>query len=124
MNDHTRPADTMMVFEIDADHYRVGLTDELLVLSRHDPVTGIWIDEARVTPRAAIVLAAIGVELDLKTSNHDSTHVGRVVPFIRADREPPRDTRSGALDGGDRSGRNHPAAGSADHTAMTATGKS
>ena len=124
MNDHSRLTDTTMVFEIDADHYCVDLTAEVLVLSRHDPVTGIWVDEARVTPRAAMVLAAIGADLDLKTSNHDSTHVGRVVPFIRADREPPRDTRSGALDGVDRRGRNHPAAGSADHAAMTATGKS
>jgi hypothetical protein len=121
MNHHNM--DTTMVFTIDEDHYRVDLTDELLVLSRHDPVTGIWIDEARVTPRAAIVLAAIGAELDL--SDHDSTHVGRVVPFKRSDREPPCDTRSGALDGVDRSGRNHPSAVSrADHAAMTATGKS
>jgi hypothetical protein len=120
MNEHN--TDTTMVFTIAEDHYRVDLTDEVLVLSRHDPVTGIWMDEARVTPHAAMVLAAIGAELDL--SNHDSTHVGRVVPFKRSDREPPRNTRSGALDGVDRSGRNHPAAGSADHAAMTATGKS
>ena len=118
MNEHG--TDTTMVFTIDADHYRVYLTDELLVLSRHDPVTGIWIEEARVTPHAAIVLAAIGAELDLTTSNHDVCHVGRVVPFKRADRQPLPDTQPNGLDRVDRSGRHHPSAGSTDHTAMTA----
>jgi hypothetical protein len=117
MNHHNM--DTTMVFTIAEDHYRVDLTDELLVLSRHDPVTGIWMDEARVTPHAAIVLAAIGAELDL--SNHDSTHVGQVVPFKRSDRQPPPDTQPNDLDRVDRRGRIHPPAGSADHTAMTAT---
>ncbi len=99
---------TTAVFTIDGNDVRVDLTDDILVLHRHNPATGMWIEEARATPRAAVMLAALGAELDLDTTNHQPDSAGRVVPFHRPGRGHPPVPPPSPVAGDERSVETHP----------------
>ena len=104
----TGPDEATIVFTFGGEQFRVDLTNELFVLSRHDPVTGIWVDEARVTPHAAMVLAAVGADIDFNTSDRTTPHGGRVVPFVKPDHRPSPDAQPACLDASHACVRNHP----------------
>jgi hypothetical protein len=120
MNDHrgrqrterfTRTnVDSTVVFMFDGEQFHVELTDDLLVLKRYDPHTGTWVQEARVTPRAATMLATIAADLDLDTiAGHLSPAGQVVVPFEPSARRRQPDAQPGAVVG-QRRVRTHPTA--------------